>query len=1474
MAGKYRYSIGSLGEDSEINITLSERLHQDFHRSLPPLSEDDTPETYFHKVAMTIGDIPGWRVRRFGVAGHFAFARLVMFHDLEEARWPDGIGIIGNPVVAELFAGQGAAGDAFFAEDYEVDQPSIAAKVPLLITDADSSQFSAIVDVMEGKNLAIKGPPGTGKSQTITNIIAAALASAKTVLFVAEKMAALNVVKDRLERAGLGLFCLELHSTKSRKNDLLQSLEKRLDIQGRLSAEGELSGALKEFERTREQLSDYVATINHSFGASGKTIHRILWSEQRTRDDRDGLPGALDNVELVGAKDMTRHHVASLADKLQVLAGAYADASAPDGLAHHPWCGIRQPLDYFARERFIEDMRGLHEALSQLASTLEVIGSKIECPLSDTIGDAHNLAEALKRLPGPAGEIDLELYLALEEAEAFASLQDFQTKQAAWLDAGRRIAESVIDPDATALLVRKLETAASLANQVGLDDKPVRSLQDQANTFAAEAGLVERTIAFGLRLATATGVEKPMTVGKVRKLLMAAKHAASLSYDLWSLRDPGLFDESASRILVEAHARFQALQGKLTSLTGRLAVGLDGQAHDWRGHAQALRAAGFPSRLWRSDVRTARRRYKGLMRVRAKPKLLEIAADFETIAECIELVGSFSSDAALQVVCGSHFRGHETPFDRLIEVNTYAVSIKRAYGVGDPTDDRIREVLLEAAPEALARIATLSEDPEAAVAEQTLDRFNDPTADLVEHLNKLTVRATKTVELGHHARSLGLKPDLRIGDIKSAAQAAAARLEAETAIDSNNKARELMRARWRGPETDRTLVLRVLQAASDVNEAMLPAAIRRHLFHAERDSRTAQLKTLQGQIDEALEAVQENWRNASDRGNIDEIAFFGSSIRSLAIGKSSARIARALDAPDQLVVWTALLVARQDCFDNGLGGIIEAFASQTLESSRLSAALDRIFWRTLARAALAEHPVLGRFRGLQLENARERFRRLDEEIIQLQRKALAAELCRRSIDRGYKGDNRRDDTGLVLIHHEIGKQKRHIAVRELLDRAGRSIQQMNPCFMMSPLSVAQFLKPNRLRFALVLIDEASQMRPEEALGALARGGQLVVVGDPMQLPPTSFFDRVDRVAEDELEEEEIVDNESILDLALAEFRPSRSLRWHYRSRHESLIAFSNRQFYNDLIVFPSPLDPDRDKRDPKLGVYHHFVTGKYKGRVNIEEAQNVAEAATAFMAAEPDKSLGIVTLNQTQRDVLLEELERLVPRERSAQQYIERWEDTLEPFFVKNLENVQGDERDVIFISTVYGPDAATGVVKNQFGPINGKYGHRRLNVLFSRAKHRVEIFTSMRPEDIRPDEKSQRGIHVLKAYLEYAETGKLDAGSVSGREPDSEFEELVRDSLQDKGFDVVSQVGVAGYFIDLAVKHPKRSGFVLGIECDGASYHSTRSARDRDRLRQQVLERLQWNIYRIWSTDWFQNPAQELRRLLTHLNRLINEVA
>jgi very-short-patch-repair endonuclease len=963
-------------------------------------------------------------------------------------------------------------------------------------------------------------------------------------------------------------------------------------------------------------------------------------------------------------------------------------------------------------------------------------------------------------------------------------------------------------------------------------------------------------------------------VGAVRLLLAATKHAASLSHDLRVLRHPGLFDQEAYRVLIEARDRAKILREKLTPLDGRLIFELDDQPDKWRRHAQALRLARFPSLLWRNDVRQAKALYKRLLRVPRKSKRQEMSSEFEVVGECVELAGRFASDTNLQVVCGPHFRGHETPFESLIAVNAYAVSIKEMYRRSDGLDSRISHVLLRGSPEELAHIASLREHPDTVVAEETVRHIYDSQCDLATQHDIAKTRADKTAELGRRALALGLNPDLQVSSLASVADAASSRISADAEIDANIETRQLLGARWRGAASDRPLIMNVLHAALEVERAKLPEPIRRYLFHADRDARVAELTGIHSKLAAVVSRVGDTWRKAKNRGKIDEANFFGSLLDGTSTASATERVDRALDAPDELAIWISWLVAYQDCEESGLAALIEAFESQHLQTAQLSAALDRVYWRTLARAAVAEHPVVLRFRGLQLEKARERFRQLDEEIIELQRHNLSSELCQRPIDRGYRGDYRKDDTGLELVHHEIGKQRRHIPIRDLLYRSGVAIQQMKPCFMMSPLSVAQFLKPNGLRFDLVLIDEASQMRPEEALGAVARGGQLVVVGDPMQLPPTSFFDRADHVLDDEIDEEEIIDNESILDLALGEFRPARSLRWHYRSRHESLIAFSNREFYEDLIVFPSPLDPDREKREPKLGVYHHFVPGKYKGRINIEEAQKVAEAAIAFMAIEPDKSLGIVTLNQTQRDVLLEEMERLLPREPAAERFVEHWQDTLEPFFVKNLENVQGDERDVIFISTVYGPDPATGIVKNNFGPINGRYGHRRLNVLFSRAKHRVEVFTSMRTDDIRPDEKSQRGVHILKAYLEYAETGRLDIGFASGKEPDSEFEEFVRDRLREKGFEVIPQVGVAGYFIDLAVKHPNRSGFVLGIECDGAGYHSSRSARDRDRLRQQVLERLQWNIYRIWSTDWFQNPKEELQRLLRHLEQLIRDEA
>ena len=435
-----------------------------------------------------------------------------------------------------------------------------------------------------------------------------------------------------------------------------------------------------------------------------------------------------------------------------------------------------------------------------------------------------------------------------------------------------------------------------------------------------------------------------------------------------------------------------------------------------------------------------------------------------------------------------------------------------------------------------------------------------------------------------------------------------------------------------------------------------------------------------------------------------------------------------------------------------------------------------------------------------------------------------------------------------------------------MTEAGRAVQAIKPVFMMSPMSVATYVPPGTVEFDLVVFDEASQVKPVDAFGALLRGRQAVVVGDSKQLPPTSFFDTV--VGDtDEEEAADSADVESILELFKAKQAPERMLRWHYRSRHESLIAVSNKEFYdNRLVTFPSP-----DAECAEVGlVYHHLPEARYDrgGRsTNRGEAQAVARAVAAHAAATPDRSLMVATFSQAQQKEIRDQIEALSARDPVLNAFVNDAE-RLERFDVKNLENVQGDERDVVYISVGYGRDE-TGAVSMNFGPLNREGGERRLNVLISRARRRCEVFTNLLAGDIDLHRTQARGVAAFKRYLQFAATGQLEMAEPTGRDMDSPFEEAVAGALRGLGYRIEPQVGVGSYRIDLAVVDPDRPGrYVLGIECDGATYHSALTARDRDRIRQSVLEGLGWRIHRIWSTDWFRSPDDELRRTVAAIER------
>jgi very-short-patch-repair endonuclease len=590
------------------------------------------------------------------------------------------------------------------------------------------------------------------------------------------------------------------------------------------------------------------------------------------------------------------------------------------------------------------------------------------------------------------------------------------------------------------------------------------------------------------------------------------------------------------------------------------------------------------------------------------------------------------------------------------------------------------------------------------------------------------------------------------------------------------------------------------------------------------------------------------------------------------LGELHARLSEIEETGSRLDEWLLYCRTVSKAKALGLTALVELLESGDLPAQSAKDCFLLAFYRERVKALLKEKETLGGFSRVSYENTRKRFQQLDRQVQELTRKDLAFRIRNRTVPLGRTGAPK-DKTGYHLLEHEVGKQKRHIPIRQLMSRAGEALKALKPCFMMSPLSVAQYLEPGRQTFDLVIMDEASQLRPEDALGAIARAKQIVVVGDPNQLPPTTFFERIGDVAEEE-EEAVLDDTESILEVCMRTYRPLRRLRWHYRSQHESLIAFSNSEFYqNDLIIVPSPT-----LGSESLGIRHHFVDGAhFSGRKNILEAQRVVQHVIQHVTRTPELSLGVGTFNVEQKELIEEILETVQKRDPRAARAIEKFNEryTHEPLFVKNLENLQGDERQVIFISCTYGPEPESGKVKQRFGPINHPQAWRRLNVLITRARVRVEVFTSMRAQDVLVEPSSTaRGRVALRNYLEYVETGKWkDPGQVSERLPDSDFEVMVAEELRKHGYKCMPQVGVAGFFVDIGVLHPKYPNeFVLGIECDGASYHSQNSVRDRDRLRQEILEGRKWKIHRVWSTDWWTNPKNEVQRMLAAIEAAILE--
>ena len=566
-----------------------------------------------------------------------------------------------------------------------------------------------------------------------------------------------------------------------------------------------------------------------------------------------------------------------------------------------------------------------------------------------------------------------------------------------------------------------------------------------------------------------------------------------------------------------------------------------------------------------------------------------------------------------------------------------------------------------------------------------------------------------------------------------------------------------------------------------------------------------------------------------------------------------------------LHLWSQYSNTKRACRNSEASLFIKTIEKRNIKKDDVKPMVLGNFADSLLNIVFNENDTLATFIGELHENRIKEFKDLDVKIINLNRKRIFNKL-NSQIPKIYGAAN---DPEAKVLAGEFTRKSGHLPVRTLLEKAGGTIKKIKPVFMMSPLSIAQYLDPTnpKLQFDVVIFDEASQVKPEDALGAFMRGKTAVVMGDTQQLPPTSFFDQMTDSESGE-EVATALDMESILHLCKLSF-PVKMLKWHYRSRHESLINISNREFYdNELLVYPSP-----SHTDPELGLkFHYNPNTQYhrgEGSANPLEAKDVVKEIFNHFAKYGDKkSLGVGTFSVAQKNAILEELEI----ERKAHPEYEALfsENKEERFFVKNLETIQGDERDVILISVGYGYDTE-GKMSLNFGPLNQDGGERRLNVLVTRAREKCVVFTNFRAHDIHLTANPPFGVKSLQAFLEYAENLHYNQSVQYEDYDEAPFEDAICNFIAENGYEVDKKVGCAGFRVDLAIKDPDNPGkYILGIQCDGHNYASSKVARDRDRLREQVLNGLGWNIYHIWSTDWYRNRDLARAKLLENIESTI----
>ena len=1398
-------------DEALFNPTLVEMLRQDFQLELGiPYGDLPRDESgldiagIWKRVRSAVRDIRGWEVSEDVVLSMFSFAKYLMWKDLSD-RADD---LRKSPVVAHLIdtPREPYPSTTPFPDVRRLDSDYAPHKVfcPL---PADSSQLSAVMAAANGKDFVLIGPPGTGKSQTIANLIAQCLADQKRVLFVAEKIAALDVVFRRLREVGLGEFCLELHSNKSRKLDVLSQLQKSWESKGEVDAATWEAKAL-QLGQVREQLTTYVERLHYRHrnsltifkaigcvvGGEAIPVLRFSWASARAHDET-----ALTTLRV-------------LASRLQVNAAAVG----PNLLVTGPLVPV-YTISWSAKwqQELVASAQSLHTSSRDFLAAAQALGQMLGLEWPALNRQARSALGVLAKVLPQTSTQDW----------SFCALQDSDTVCAA-LRAGNDLLGQHRDLSSKMSAPWSVEQRSRLIQALDLLDKR-RNVQSELGmpwppAVGDEIALGVQLIEEMNQLTAELSVKYGSGVGQL--------NVAQLQRD-WAKADKALWPMS--------WLGKRKVRGALESFiegTGEPSIANDLSAlvriKNLREQIQQLNPGTAAEAVW-AGVKTRIDHARGALNANAALHAARMHKPF----------AMDGLEAASQGYCGERWTREaqrlETMFD-LDRCLTECASLwESSHGLwkGIDTDAAILRAALAFEHERLnlQQRGTL-QSPHQEVADGRCGLILQQQHDGLQRRGALEARLLSMTGLATDCPGV-----------------------------------------WNALDTDSDGIERVLKFHASLKAGLLdlgldPSSVAAALrsLHQVLATRRAELGD-SAVIGLACHLMMEKLEAIN--GAIDQFCNTASQPesvqRAIADGTPGelAEMAAQLESHHRgLHAWCAWRHVQTDAHNAGLSALTSAIEAGDVAPAQAPNAFEVNYARWWLAEVVDEDEVLKRFVSAEHELRIQEFRALDDEFTKVSREWIRAKLCANLP--ATEGIQRNSEWG--ILRHEITKKKQHKPLRQLLREIPSVVLRLTPCLLMSPLSIAQYLSADASNFDLVVFDEASQIPVWDAIGAMARGKQVVMVGDPKQLPPTNFFGRSDSTdGDDDVVEGDL---ESILDECLGASLPTRNLSWHYRSRHESLIAFSNYRYYGGgLVTFPSPVTDDR-------AVSFHLVKGRYEkggARINQPEAQALVDDLVSRLKRpgfrESGLTIGVVTFNSEQQSLIEDLLDAERRKDPGLEPYFSEME--LEPVFVKNLESVQGDERDIMYFSITYGPDMA-GAVSMNFGPLNRDGGERRLNVAVTRARHELRVFSSLRGEKMDLSRTNANGVRDLKHFLEFAEFGPralAEAHHGSKGDFESPFESSVATALGRKGWQVHTQIGASSFRLDLGVVHPDFAGrYLAGVECDGATYHRSATARDRDKLREQVLRGLGWEIVRIWSTDWWVNPGGTLERVHAALTDLL----